>query len=142
MKNKKNDILSYLEKIYKDIYIHKDLFNINFKYSVNEIESVCKEIQDLFETDNIIKSNTKQTISEEIQALKTTDDIKDFLSKYRCNGILSKDELVNKFSLNDINYLYQIIYLTPLKSNMRKIDALNSIEKYFYGISRAVSMKP
>jgi len=142
MSNKKNDILSYLVNIYKDIYTHKDLFKINFKYPVNEIESVCKEIQDLFETSNIIKSNINQAISEEIQTLKTSDDIKDFLSKYYFNGILSKDELINKFSLNDINYLYQIIYLTPLKSNMRKIDALNSIEKYFYGISRAASMKP
>lgn len=142
MSNKKSDILSYLVNFYKDIYTHKDLFKINFKYPVDEIESTCKEIQDLFETDNVIKSKIKQTISDEIQELKTTDDIKDFLSKYRCNGILSKDDLLNKFNLSDFSYLYKIIFLSPLKSNMRKIDAINSIERYFYGISRAVSMKP
>lgn len=41
-----------------------------------------------------------------------------------------------------LGYLYEIVYKSPLKSNMRKIDALNSIEKYFNGIERAVSMKP
>jgi hypothetical protein len=142
MSDRKSDILSYLVKFYKDIYAHKDLIKINFKYPVNEIESTCKEIQELFENDNIIKSNTEQTISDEIQTLKTPDDIKEFLLKYRFNGSLSKDDLLNKFNRNDFNYLYKIIYLSPLKSNIRKEDALNAIERYFYGISRAVSMKP
>jgi len=142
MPNKKSDILSYLVKLYKDIYTHKELLNINFKYPINEIENTCKEIQELFEADNKTKSDTKQTISDEIKMLKTSDDVRNFLLKYHSNGILLKDELINKFNLNDFKYLYKIIYLTPLKSNMRKSDAIDSIEKYFYGISRAVSMKP
>ena len=142
MRHKKTDILAYLVDIYKDFYTHKELFKVDFKYSPDDIEDFYKQFQDSMTEGTDKKSGSKETIRTDILALKTTDDIKVYLTKYRSNDTLLKDVLIKELSLDELGYLYEIIYESPLKSNMRKIDALNSIEKYFNGISRAVSMKP
>jgi hypothetical protein len=142
MQHKRKDILAYLVEVYKDFYIHKDLFRVNFKYSPEDIEDFYKQFQDSVIDGNGKKSHTKETIRSDILALKTADDIKGYLMKYRSGNTFSKDACIRELSLDEFDYLYKIIYESPLKSNMRKIDALNSIEKYFNGISRAVSMKP
>jgi DNA repair exonuclease SbcCD ATPase subunit len=142
MLNKKIDVLSSLVEIYKDLYAHKDLFNVNFKYSPNEVENFYKQIQPTLKIEDIEKTKEKEGINEDILALKTTDDIKEYFMKWSSDDNLSKEDLIKKLSLNEFGYIYTIIFSSPLKSNMRKIDALNAIEKFFTGISRAVSMKP
>jgi hypothetical protein len=137
MQTKKKDILVYLVELYKDLYSHKDIFKIDFKYSIKEVEIFFEQMQDISHTD-INKKQIEEIIDNNILTLKTPDDIKDYLY----NDNQSKDDLLKKLSLSEFAYLYNIIYSSPLKSNMRKIDALNSIEKYFKGISRAISMKP
>ena len=140
MKNKEQDILRYLIKVYSDFYAHKNLFNIEFKYSPKDLELLNGNSQ--FSSDINKQIEKKESISEDILALKTPDDVKEYISKYYTDTMHTKDELMNKLNLKEFDYLYKVIYSTPLKSNMRKVDALNSIEKYFYGISRAISIKP
>jgi hypothetical protein len=137
MQTKKNEMLSYLVELYKELYSYKNLLKIDFKYSIRDVESFFEQIQDISVTD-IDKKPIKEKVSDDILALKTPDDIENYL--YSNNQ--SKDDLVNKLSLCECAYLYNIIYSSPLKSNMRKMDALNTIDKYFKGISRAISMKP
>jgi hypothetical protein len=136
MQTKKNDMLAYLVEFYKELYSHKNLFKMNFKYSIPEIESFCEQMQDKYDA-GIGKKSSKEKISNDILALKTPDDIRDYLYKNQ-----SKEDLIKKLSLGEFAYLYNTIYSSPLKSYMRKIDALDEIEKYFKGISRAISMKP
>ncbi|GHV21323.1 hypothetical protein FACS189494_06550 [Spirochaetia bacterium] len=138
MQNKKTEILTYLVELYKDFYSHKDLFKINFKYSLDEVEEYCNKVTVLSKTDNTAKSSKEESISDKIRALATVDDIKAYFSTVN----QSKEDIIQKTSLAEFAYLYNIVYSSPLKPNMRKIDAFNAIEKYFYGISRAVSMKP
>jgi flagellin-specific chaperone FliS len=142
MQTKRTDILAYLVELYKDFYTHKDLFNVKFKYSIHEIENFYEQIKDISDTGVGEKPCVEGKISEDVMALKTSDDVKEYFSKYLSNDNQSKDDLLKKLSLSEFSYLYNIIYSSPLKSNMRKIDALNTIEKYFNGISRAISMKP
>jgi hypothetical protein len=137
MQTKKNDMLAYLVEFYKELYSHKNLFKMNFKYSIPEIESFCEQMEDKYDTD-IDRKPVPQKIGDDILALKTPDDIKSYLF----NNNQSKDDLEKNLSLCECAYLYNIIYSSPLKSNMRKKDVLNNIEKYFKGISRAISMKP
>jgi hypothetical protein len=142
MQHKKTDILAYLVDVYKDFYTHKELFRLNFKYSPNDIEDFYKQFQDSIADRTGEKSASKEPVRADILALKTVDDVKGYLVKYRSGGTLAKDVLIKELNLEEFDYLYEIIYKSPLKSSMRKADALNSIEKYFNGISRAVSMKP
>jgi hypothetical protein len=137
MQTKKDDILAYLVELYKELYSHKNLLKMNFKYSIYEVENFLKQMQNMYDPDIGKKLIIEDKISDEILVLKKPDDIRNYLyNNY------SKDNLLKKLSLTEFAYLYSIIYSTPLKSNMRKIDALNAIEKYFKGISRAISMKP
>ena len=136
MKTKDREILFYLVDLYKYLYSHKDLFKINFKYSIDDIEDLYKQIENI--SNETIKNNNKKKIRDDIFVLKTPDDIKKYLF---CNNQL-KEDLLEILSLSECSYIYNIIYSSPLKSNMRKIDAINTIEKYFNSISRAVSMKP
>lgn len=142
MGNKKTDILTYLVELYKEVYNHKDLLKLDFKYSMSEVEDFYNQAKISSENDNTEKSSKKETVRDDILALKTADDVKEYLSKYITNGNQSKEDLLKDTSLSEFAYLYNIIYSSPLKPNMRKIDAFKTIEKYFNGISRAVAMKP
>jgi hypothetical protein len=137
MQDKKTDILAYLVELYKDLYSHRDLFKTHFKYSIYEVENFYEQMKSISDT-GASKKIKEEKISNDIRALKTPEDIKNFIF----NSNQSKDDLLKKLNLVECAYLYDIIYSSPLKSNMRKIDALNIIEKYFNGISRAISMKP
>jgi hypothetical protein len=142
MRSKKTDILAYLVELYKKFYNHKDFLKIDFKYSISEVEDFYNQAKNLPENDKVEKSGKKETIRDDILNLQTADDVKEYLSKYIANGSQSKEDLLKDTSLSEFAYLYKIIYSSQLKPNMRKIDAFKTIEKYFNGISRAVSMKP
>jgi hypothetical protein len=138
MQANKTDILANLVSVYKKLYTHKDLLTVDLKYSINEVEDFYGQMKDSFNISTTKKKHEAGKISDTVLALKTPDDVKDYLS----NNNQSKDDLLKNLSLDEFSYLYKIIYSSSLKSNMRKIDALNAIEKYFYGISRAISMRP
>jgi uncharacterized protein YdeI (YjbR/CyaY-like superfamily) len=138
MQTKKTDILASLVAVYKDLYIHKDLFTVDFKYSISEVENFYEQMKASSNTSITEKRHEKGKISDNIMALKTPDDVKEYLS----SNNQSKDDFLKKLSHDEFAYLYNIIYSSALKSNMRKIDVLNTIEKYFNSISRAISMKP
>jgi hypothetical protein len=142
MWDKRTDILAYLVELYKKIYNHKDFLKLDFKYSISEVEDFYNQAKILSENDIVEKSSKKENIRDDILNLKTTDDVKEYLSKYIANGNQSKEVLLKDTSLAEFAHLYKIIYSSRLKPNMRKIDAFKAIEKYFNGISRAVSMKP
>jgi hypothetical protein len=143
MVNKEIDVLTSLVNIYKNVYTHKELLNLNLKYSQNEIEDFYQQMRTSIETKNAKKSDgKKEVISEDVLALKTPDDVKEYFMKYQSGSDRSNNSLIEKLSLTEFDYIYNIIYSSPLKSGKRKIDALNSIEKYFNGIARAISMKP
>ncbi|MDR2746553.1 MAG: hypothetical protein LBB77_03820, partial [Treponema sp.] len=129
----------YLVELYKEIYNHKDFLKLDFKYSISEVEDFYNQTNI---SSKVEKSSKKETIRDDILNLKTADDVKEYLSKYIANANQSKEDLLKNISLSEFAYLYKIIYSSQLKPNMRKIDAFRTIEKYFNGISRAVSMKP
>jgi hypothetical protein len=129
-------------EVYKKVYEHKDFLKLDFKYSTSEVENFYNEIEVSSENNNVERANKKETIRADILNLKTVDDVKGYFSKYISNDNQSKENLIKDTSLSEFAYLYNIIYSSPLKPNMRKIDALKTIEKYFNGISRAVAMKP
>jgi hypothetical protein len=37
-------------ELYKELYIHKDLFKVNFKYSLSEVENFYEQMKDLSDT--------------------------------------------------------------------------------------------
>jgi hypothetical protein len=138
MQTQKTDILASLIAVYKNLYAHRDLFTVDFKYSISEVENFYEQMKDASNTSAALRKREEKKISDDIMALKTPDDIKRYLS----NKNLPKEDLLKKLSLDEFAYLYKILFSSPLKSNMRKIDVLKTIEKYFNSISRAISMKP
>jgi hypothetical protein len=123
------EIKDYIYKIHNfddmDSKYNKQSLNTT---SFDDIEDFYKQFQDSTTDGKGEKPNTKKAIRSDILVLKTPDDIKAFLMKYRSGGTFSKDALIKELSLNEFGYLYKIIYKSPLKSHMRKIDAFNSIE--------------
>jgi hypothetical protein len=144
MLNKEMDILTYVVDTYKDFYTHKELFNRKFKYSQDEIDGFINKIKNEIEIKDKVISfvENKEVIRGDILALNSYDDVKKYIETLKTDSNLTKEDLLNKLSLKEWGYLYNIIYSSPIKSSMRKIDVLNSIERYFSSISRAVSMKP
>jgi hypothetical protein len=138
MQAQKTDILASLVAVYKDLYAHKDLFTVDFKYSVSEVENFYEQMKASSSTSVTEKRREKGKISDNIMALKTPDDVKEYLS----GNNQSQEDFLKKLSLDEFAHLYNIVYSSSLKPNMRKIDVLNTIEKYFNSISRAISMKP
>jgi len=46
MQTKKMDMLAYLVELYKELYTHKDILKIKFKYSVSEVEDLYEQMKD------------------------------------------------------------------------------------------------
>lgn len=148
MSSKKNEIIQSLFSFYKQMYDSKDLFNKSyFKYSPDQ---VFKELKN--ELTNVSIDNLKNTevsknliLREEIASLKDEKDVKHY---FKNNAFYSSDEtdirenILKNFSTEELKYIYNILYSSPLRSKVRKTDILIAIEKYFDSMDRVRSMKP
>lgn len=147
MKKNQKIMIKDLAEFYLKLYSNKELFNKNyFKYTSSEINKFIDEVVAVQSdsTSEINKIN-KEPIRDEILQLQSTDAIANYLYtnlKYDKLNPTSKDELLSNISLSELKYLYYKIYSCEVKSKMRKIDIFNSIERYFDGINRALTMKP
>lgn len=142
-KNKEKEIIKNLLNLYNDMYKSKKLFNSSyFKYEPEEVEALFKSI--LYSEDNLTEAKTPK-VSESVLSLKTDEEVRNFYNlnlKHNYNSELDRKNCLSKISLNDLKYLYSILYSTPVRSNASKNELLNLIEKYFSRIDRAMVMKP
>jgi len=144
MVNKKEiDILQSLLKIYKEMYLSKELFNKNnLKYTPEEVENV---INNLSVEQKPTSQRNQNVIRESILSIVTADEVKTFYLEnlsYDHSDSKSKEECLKNISVDELKYLYSILYSSPVRKTIRKIDLLDLIEKYFDSIDRAFSMKP
>ena len=74
--------------------------------------------------------------------IKTEDEVREYYNKnLMCNNDNQK-ECLKKISAKELKHLYNVLYSTPARTSIRKIDILRLIKMYFDGIDRALSMKP
>ena len=143
MNNKERAILQNLLKLYVDMYPAKDLFNkLYFKYSPEDVE---KTINSLQQKEKPSSQNRKTKIKDEISSIKSEHQVLSYYMKnlqYNRNDKKSKDTCLKKVTLEELKYLYKILYTSPLRKNTRKNEILDLIEKYFASIDRARNLKP
>lgn len=143
MNKKEKDILQSLLKIYKEMYLSKELFNKNnLKYTPEEVENV---INNLSVEQKPTSQRNQNAIRESILSIVTADEVKSFYLEnllYDHSDSKSKEECLKNISVDELKYLYSILYSSPVRTTIRKKDLLDLIEKYFDSIDRAFSMKP
>lgn len=143
MKQKEQNLLRNFLELYTELYVVKDLYKEKyFKYTPEEAQILV---------DGIICERDKQpTISknelrQEIKNISTEEEVKNYFYNHlmfdRSNSE-EKNACLNQISTNELKYLYAILYSTPVKSKIRKVELLDAIEKYFASIDRALSMRP
>jgi hypothetical protein len=143
MNNKEKSVLQSLLKFYVDMYASKDLFNkIYFKYSPQDVENVINSLQN---EKKLSPKRDRKPIGELISSIKLENEVESYYSEnlqYNRNDKKAKEDCLKKITLDEFKYLYNILYTTPLRKNIRKSELLDLIEKYFASIDRAHSLKP
>lgn len=140
---RKEQILSNLMDLYEYLYPHRELFKKNyFKFSPEEITQVISDM--LSENNNNQNKKNRNVIRESITELKTEEDVRTFYQKHLQYNYdeQSRDEILKSYSMEELTYIYNILYSMPLRSKIRKNEIFNLIERYFESIDRALRMKP
>lgn len=143
MNKKEQDILQTILKLYCDLYPSREIFNKNyFKFTPEELENVIKNLHEE-QKPNLQKN--QNGISESILSIKTVGEVKSFYLenlRYDRSDSKSKEECLKNITGEELKYLYSILYSSPIRTKIRKVELLDLIEKYFDSIDRAFSMKP
>ncbi|MEK4508231.1 hypothetical protein [Paenibacillus sp. FSL K6-2524] len=144
MSKRKHEIIQAVLTLYKDMYNVREIFrNSYFKYTPEE---VIKEFEELLIKQESLPTNDKTvTLKDSILALSNEEDMKRFYLEnlvYDHSDINAKEERLKTYSVEEYKYMYNILYSSPPRSNIRKGELLSAIEKYFDSIDRAKSMMP
>ena len=142
LSQKELSVLQDICRLYEEMYAHREIFEKKyFKYEIEELRKILDKLT--FEDHK--KSVNKKGIRNSILALHSTNEVRNFYEKYLNYDHSSqeaKKKCIKSITLQELTYLYNIIYSSPLRSNVRKNEVLDLIEKYFEGIDRALNMKP
>jgi len=79
---------------------------------------------------------------KDVLLIKTEDEVKEYYNKNLICNNEDQKECLKKISTKELKHLHGVLYSTPVRSSIRKIDILRLIKMYFDGIDRALSMKP
>jgi hypothetical protein len=143
MNKKTQEAIQALINLYKDMYQSKTLFNKSyFRYSPEEMDNILSNI---ISKEKNTKVLNKKPIRESILALKNEADVKKFYQEnllYDHGDEKAREERLKDYSTNELGYIYNLIYTSPIRSKARRAELLDLIEKYFESIDRAISMKP
>lgn len=143
MKKKERDILQDLLKLYTDMYPSKELFNkAYFKYAPEEM---AKIIDDFLTIKEVTPQQGRNVVRESIQSIQTVEEVGKFYLEnlqFDSSDEKSKEECLKSISLNELKHLYNILFSSPIRANIRKNELLELIRNYFESIDRALSMKP
>lgn len=142
LSQKELSVLQDICKFYEVMYSHKEMFDKKyFKYEMEEVRKILDKLT--FEDNK--KSVNKKGIRNSILVIHSINEVRNFYEKYLNYDHSSQEDkkkCIKSITLQELTYLYNIIYTSPLRSNVRKNEVLDLIEKYFEGIDRALNMKP
>lgn len=149
MSGKNESIKNDLINLYKYLYYMSKSETANYFFS-NEILKKLKytpeEITEFLEVFNCSMEKQKSKIKPEIVEIQTKEQVLEYFKEYLlpiCQpDILEEDKnnILKKVTLEDIRYLYKIIFGISLAEKCKKIDAIYKIKDFFDNEERTTDL--
>ena len=149
MSNNLDNIKKDLIGLYTDIYLlSKNEVAINFfsKDLLKKLRYKPEEIVKALEFSNVLTERSKQKIKNEFMEIQTKEQVLAYFKEYLlpiCQpdiGEENKNIILKSITLEEIRYLYKIIFDIPLPDNCRKIDAIYKIKDFFDNEERTADL--
>lgn len=109
------------------------------KYKPEEIKKVLNI------TDPVIKKN-RQSLSNEISSIKTRNQALEYLAKnifviFRPDiSETEKNDIIKKVTLEELKYLYQIVFGISMENKCKKMDIVYKIKDYYENEKRTADL--
>lgn len=141
----KNDLLDLYEILY-----HMGESNKTLSFFSPEILKKIKykpeEVKKVLNITNTAIEKSKQSISSEISSIKTQNQALDYFSKnlsdvFRPNiSETEKNDILKKVTLEELKYLYQIVFGIPMENKCKKMDIIYKMKDYHENEKRTVDL--
>ena len=149
MKNNRDNIKKDLISLYTDIYLmsqSETAINFFSKDILKKLRYKPEEIVKVFEFSNAMNEKPKQKIKTEIMDIKTKEQVLVYFKEYLlpiCQPDIAeekKSSILKDVTLEEIRYLYKIIFDIPLADKCKKIDAIYKIKDFFDNEERTADL--
>lgn len=149
MSNINENIKKDLIKLYEDLYCLSQCeaaANFFNKNTLKKLKYNPEEIKEALESTSIVSEKTNQKIKPEIIEIENKEQVflyfKDNLLVI-CQPDITEEEknnILRKTTLEEIKYLYQIVFDIPLADKCKKIDAIYKIKDFFDNEQRTADL--
>ncbi len=143
--NIKKDLIS----LYTDFYhMSQSEAAIHFfnKDMLRKIRYKPEEIEKALELSNTIAEKSKQKMKTEIIEIRTKEQVLEYFTKNLlpiCQPDIAEEtrnRILKTVTLEDIRYLYSIIFEIPLPDKCKKMDAIYKIKDFFDNEERTADL--
>lgn len=141
----KNDLLDLYEILYHmeennkaSSFFSPEILK-RIKYKPEEVKKVLNI------TDTVIEKS-KQSVSNEISAIKTQSQALEYFAKnisdvFKPNiSETEKNAILKKVTLEELKYLYQIVFGIPIENKCKKMDIIYKMKDYHENEKRTVDL--
>lgn len=149
MNNNYDNIRKDLINLYTDLYlISQSEAALSFfsKDILKRLRYKPEEIVRAFEFSNSITEKSKQKIKSEIMEIQTKEQVLAYFQEYLlpvCQPDIveeKKNSILKNITLEEIRYLYKIIFGISLADKSKKIDAIYKIKDFFDNEERTADL--
>lgn len=149
MNNNYDNIRKDLINLYTDLYlISQSEAALSFfsKDILKKLRYKPEEIVKAFEFSNSITEKSKQKIKSEIMEIQTKEQVLAYFQEYLlpvCQPDIveeKKNSILKNITLEEIRYLYKIIFGISLADKSKKIDAIYKIKDFFDNEERTADL--
>lgn len=149
MSNSREDVKKDLLNLYNDLYCLSQCEAANKLFNKKILRSLKykpEEVEEVLESVGVIHEKKKSVISLEIGNIQTIEQVKVYfeenLSLVCQPGVTDeeKSNILKKITLEELKYLYQIIFGIPLADKCKKINAVYKIKDFFENEKRTADL--
>lgn len=141
----KNDLLDLYEILY-----HMGESNKTLSFFSPEILKKIKykpeEVKKVLNITHPVSEKSKQSISNEILSIETQNQALDYFVKnlsdvFKPNISESeKNDILKKVTLEELKYLYQIVFGIPMENKCKKMDIVYKMKDYYENEKRTADL--
>lgn len=143
--NIKNDLISLYTALYR---MSQSEAAINFFNTdiLKKLKYKPEDIEEALKPSSTVTERTKQKIKAEIIEIQTKEQVWAYFKEYLlpiCQPDIVEEEknsILKKVTLEEIRYLYKIIFDIPLADKCKKIDAIYKIKDFFDNEERTADL--
>lgn len=141
----KNDLLDLYEILY-----HMGKNNKVSSFFSTEVLKKMKykpeEVKKVLNITECVIEKSRQSISNEISSIETRNQALDYFAKnlsdvFKPNiSQTEKNDILKKVTLEELKYLYQIIFGIPMENKCKKMDIVYKIKDYYENEKRTADL--